>query len=397
MSKIKKDHRGQTGGQRTAQSNGVISDAHYTTPTTPNGTHPNGGLGSVESLLDGNVHEPKNPRRIFKRHSLSDLLARPPKKWLIDALFGIGDIGMIYGAPGSGKTFVVIDLALSASLGKQFAMRFDVDRPLNVAYCAGEGLSGLPARFAAAAAAHGVEELSSFSFFDVVPQLYYSDTEGEAEETIARFVSDWQTMQSTGEVEALDLLVIDTFHSATADGEENSTRDMGRVLKLIKSTVRHLGCSVLVVHHTNKAGTGERGSSSLRGAMDFMVEIKESNGKFAMGCEKLKDGERWKPQTFDLVEKENSVRVWWDEPKDPITEGKSYLREQIISILSDRPGHRFRSKDLNEVVDAKPATLSNMLRRMSEGGEISRGLFDASKEPSNRNPWVYSVENSPLP
>ena len=52
-------------------------------------------------------------------------------------------------ASGSGKTFVVIDLIGAMVSGEQFANRFSMMRPLNVGYCAGEGVSGLPARFKA--------------------------------------------------------------------------------------------------------------------------------------------------------------------------------------------------------------------------------------------------------
>lgn len=37
----------------------------------------------------------------------------PSKEWLLDQVFGAGDIDMIYGAPACGKTFVVIDMILS--------------------------------------------------------------------------------------------------------------------------------------------------------------------------------------------------------------------------------------------------------------------------------------------
>jgi hypothetical protein len=66
---------------------------------------------------------------------------------------------MIYGAPGCGKTFVVIDMIMRLCTGQQWANRFCVQRCLNVAYCAGEGLGGLPSRFAAIAEHYDITSL----------------------------------------------------------------------------------------------------------------------------------------------------------------------------------------------------------------------------------------------
>ena len=281
--------------------------------------------------------EPK-PAQRFQPLSLCDLLSMPPKEWLIEQLIGAGDIGMIYGAPGSAKTFATVDLLFAACLGRQFAGRFDVARPLNVAYCAGEGVSGLPARFAAAAEHYGVDELPTFTFFAVTPSLFCESQATLQAESIQQFIIEWQERQADGQAQPLDILVIDTLHSATAGADENSAKDMGTVLSLCKLATKLLGCAVVLVHHSNKAGTGERGSSAMRGAMDTMIECRAVAGKFAMSCEKLKDGEKWKDQTFDLVAMGESVRVWWDEPSDA-TEGdkrKSETAREILELLAEK-------------------------------------------------------------
>ena len=86
--------------------------------------------------VDAFVESLSKPRTgpVFTPLSLDELLAMPPKEWLIDQVIGAQDIAMVYGPPGSGKTFLVIDLVLAACTGSQWAMRFDVTRPLSVAY-----------------------------------------------------------------------------------------------------------------------------------------------------------------------------------------------------------------------------------------------------------------------
>jgi len=198
--------------------------------------------------------------------------------------------------------------------------------------------------------------------------------------------------QAAGDVAPLDVLFLDTLHSVTAGADENSSQHMGQVLHQARAIADRLGCAVILIHHSNKAGTGYRGSSSLEGAMDCMIEVKEVGNSRLMTCEKLKDGEKWKPQTFDLIAKADSVRVEWgivgSTGKDDAVPGK------LVAVLRDNAGMRFTAKSLSEAVGAKPSVTTTALNRLTEKGEVSRALENTDKPSSNRNPWIYWVENS---
>ena len=335
----------------------------------------------------------EKPEPFFVPLSLDDVLAMPPKEWLIESIFGAGDLGMIFGQPGSGKTFIIIDLIFAACLGKQFAMRFDVARPLNVAYCAGEGLAGLPDRFKAAATHYGVSALPELSIFRQVPQLYNEGSSTAA--SVEQFVITWK---ATGK--ALDLLIVDTLHSATGGADENSAQHMGVVLKSCKLAIKELGCAVLLVHHSNKAGTGERGSSAMRGAMDFMLSVdptgEQPSGKGRLSCSKVKDGEAWDSQGFSLVAVNGceSARVWWDEPA---TSGQGSKRDEYkakaIKLLKSSSGDRFTETEIaKQVAGANKCSeyLRKIILEMVDKGEICRGKRypDKDNHPAH-NPTVY--------
>lgn len=331
----------------------------------------------------------------FSPLTMRALLTMPPKQWIINQLFGKGDLAMIYGPPGCGKTFVVVDMIFAACLGQQFAMRFDIPRPLNVAYCAGEGISGLPNRFAAAAEFYGQDDIPNFTFFAVTPQLYIGDDALFATD-IRKFVDEWKQRQAEGEAEPLDLLVIDTLHSATAGADENSAKDMGIVLKLSKEAATELGCAVLLIHHTNKNGTAERGSSALRGAMDCMIEIKrpyDTSTKATMHCAKLKDGESWKDQTLDLVECGESVRVWWDLPSDEggFVSKSAEAKQKMLTFMQSQLGKKFTAKMLAEVAGVAQSQAIKVLSKMVTDGECESELQDTTKQNGNRNPLTYKA------
>lgn len=332
--------------------------------------------------LDGFLESCPPPPGVhrFRLETLAELFARPDKDWIIEQIIGAGDIGMVYGPPGSGKTFIVVDAIFAACLGQRWAMRFDVARPLTVCYAAGEGLSGLKERFRAAAAHYNVTDyLPGFSFSALVPQLFAPGGDG-----IDQFIAEWRQRQDEGGP-ALDLLVIDTLHSATVGAEENSATDMGKVLAAAKLAATQLGCAVLLVHHTNKAGTGERGSSALRGAMDLMIEVAPAAGKFSMSCAKLKDGEAWKSQTFDLVAVDDceSVRVWWDEPGDGDGR-KSNTAHEILTLLSEGDGRALTAKQISEATGHKPQQVNKVAGRLVKEGMVER-------TQNARGTWQFAV------
>ncbi len=365
-----------------------------TTPTPNNGSNPNGKAATVDDYIaldqeaavqvDPTIPLADNVPR-FKRLTWANVMALPPKEWLIDQILGRSDLVMIYGAPGSGKTFAGLDLALSACLGKQWAGRFDVPQRLTVAYAIGEGGSGFAQRLQAAGEYYGVDDIPNLHIYMTAPQLFNIQDPCNA----AQFVLEYAAAQAAGDVEPLDILFLDTLHSVTAGADENSSQHMGQVLHHAKSIADRLGCAVCLVHHTNKAGTGERGSSALRGAMDCMIEVKEVGSSRLMTCEKLKDGEAWKPQTFDLVAKADSVRVEWgivgSTGKTDATPGK------LVALLRENAGKRFTGKSLAEAVGVTSNTCFVALNRLTEKGEISRELEDGAKPSSTRNPWVYFV------
>lgn len=346
----------------------------------------------------GSESKPVNP--VFIPYSFDDLMNMPEKEWLIDQVVGAGDVGMIYGAPGCGKTFVGINLIVSACIGSSWAGRFDIQRPLNVAYCAGEGVSGLPARFRAATeilrldGSGHVTRLPNFTFFKTMPQLY-TDDDPLSVVSIRQFVTEWIARQVLGNAAPLDILFVDTMHTATTAADENSAKDMGKVLSLCRWAANELKCAVVLVHHSNKAGNAERGSSALRGAMDFMIEIRrisETSAKGLMHCAKLKDGEAWKDQTFDLhaVEDCGSVCVLWDEPNDgsQLVGAKAADKAVLLSEMQQYSDQRFTVKRLAEAIDKKENYTRNLLLELEKSGLCKRELSKPGKE-SSRNPWVY--------
>lgn len=335
------------------------------------------------------------PKVIFEPYSFSDLLSMPPKEWLIEQIFGVGDIGMIYGSPGCGKTFIVIDMIIALCAGRLWSNQFKVFRPLRVAYCAGEGISGLPARFLAAAQHHNIFTLDNFTFYKTIPQLYEDNAINIP--SIKQFTYERQ-MQQKPKGHSLDVLVIDTLHTATTGADENSSQDIGKVLQECRLVATTLGCVVVLVHHTNKGGTSERGSSALRGAMDFVIEIKKQSesGTAFMSCSKLKDGEPWKDKAFTLCKNgdSGSVHVSWNVSSEVRQLGKTEQSKiKLIEHMERFKDQRFSCKALSAVIDQKENYTLKLLNHLVKESKCIQELENPIRAKSSKNPFVFYVQS----
>ena len=90
---------------------------------------------------------------------LAEVFDLPNPVWQVQGLIPEGALVCLYGAPGEGKTFVTIDLALSIAAGVDWHGR-EVKQGA-VVYIAAEGGGGVKARARAWLKHHGVESLEN--------------------------------------------------------------------------------------------------------------------------------------------------------------------------------------------------------------------------------------------
>jgi hypothetical protein len=124
-----------------------------------------------------------------------------------------------------------------------------------------------------------------------------------------------------------------------------------------------------------------------------MLEVKPCVGKFVLCCEKLKDGQPWSPQPFDLVALGESVRLWWDEVTElKHTTGKKDMdKARLLAELHRYRTVRFTVKRLAEAIVKSENYTRNLLSELEQAGQCERSLSDERKPQSNRNPWVYGL------
>ena len=213
-----------------------------------------------------------------KSYKLKDLKNLPKVDWLVEGVLANKGITSIYGASGSSKSFLAIDLCMNLALGKTW---FDIPvTKAPVVYTALEGFTGV------------VKRLQGWSNHN---GWYPNNLEITKDElllaenrSVDEFINFYKGKEFTN-----GIVVIDTLNNACPNIDENHAGAMSGVIYNLKRIQKDLDCTVLIVHHSGKnEENGMRGSSSLKASMDSVLHVTQSNdGLCNWVLEKSKDSE----------------------------------------------------------------------------------------------------------
>ncbi len=235
--------------------------------------------------------------------SADQLAALPPPELLVEGLLDMDSETWIIGAPGSFKSFVVLDLAAHIGCGLPWQGRRV--RQGNVLYLAAEGARGLTLRARAWQERHE-RKMDNVYFLPYPVHVQSNDGQWAALVEIARELNPVY-------------VVIDTQHRVTTGLEENSAKDMGIFTDAVSAIRRATGACVKVVHHTGRNGKDARGSSALDGAQDTELKVErpeDKAGRDALVCRVLMDKQK------DMAEESGGIELAlekWKLGQDPET------------------------------------------------------------------------------
>lgn len=261
------------------------------------GCRPYEGPSREDVLAKAEAIQAELPRTSVGRFGavpIYDLTQREPMSWLIKGFLPKAQLGILFGASGSGKTFVALDIAFSIARGVAWRDRRTTKG--RVVVIAAEGGSGLGKRGQAYAQHYGFDLRGATDLHVITAAPNFLDGE-DISEVIAE-------IKNLGDV---DLVVVDTLAQVTPGANENTSEDMGRALGNLNLLHEAAGAMNLVVHHAGKdLSKGSRGWSGLKAAADVQIEVlRHENGEREILIEKMKDGAdgvRWgfKLEVVDL-------------------------------------------------------------------------------------------------
>jgi hypothetical protein len=223
-----------------------------------------------------------------------ELQNRPPIASLVGDVLPQNALTAMYGPPGGGKSMNAVDLACSVAAGCDWMGKTTLQGP--VIYNAAEGSAGLSQRVSAWKEHQGIGGISLPVHFLTEPVNLLNALD------VAAFLSAVDSLQH-----APVLIIIDTLARSMAGGDENSAKDVGLVIENADKIRRATGATVLLIHHTAKGSETERGSSSLRGAVDALLYVKADDAVREIRCEKAKDWAAFEPIAFRIRTVGNSA------------------------------------------------------------------------------------------
>lgn len=256
-----------------------------------------------------------------------------PPDWVLDGVAESDNLSVLFGDPGTGKSFLAMDWAACVATGTPWHGRRVKAGP--VLYINGEGRNGINRRFTAWGLSHGLD-LRKFPLFLSSTTTALTDETGrvELEAVISDFMADHGPPV---------MVVVDTLSRNFGPGDENSTQEMTRAVAALDAIKDITRAWVLVVHHSSHADKGRgRGSIALPAAADSVYRLTKVDEAARLDCTKIKDGVMPEPvglklqdvglDTYDAQGREicSAVLVPIDPPQSNRTKPKG--KNQLIAL-----------------------------------------------------------------
>lgn len=185
---------------------------------------------------------------------------------------------VVWGPPKCGKSFWTFDALMHVVLGWEYRGRRVKQGA--VVYVACEGERGLGVRAEAYRQERLAEAPLDIPFHLVTTRLNLPD---EADQLVADIRAQLGVVTPA-------LVAIDTLNRSIG-GSENDPADMGDFVKATDIVREAFDCAVVVIHHCGIDGQRPRGHTSLSGAADAVIAVRQdATGIITATVEWMKDG-----------------------------------------------------------------------------------------------------------
>ena len=333
-----------------------------------------------EDLIIKAVEQVVSPLTTSRFLTLEQIQNMPPASWLIEGFVPEQSLCILYGAPGTFKTFLALDAALCVANGRPF-----FNRPVKagvVFYLAGESPAGFRLRIAAWEKRYG--HTSEHPPFYLQPGGAVLNQDGES----AKLAKDILAISDSPK-----LIVVDTLQ-VYLEGNENSPEYMGAFIRACVELREKTGAAVVILHHLGKdRSKGARGHTSLAGTADAMFEMAKQGQLGLLRCTKMKEADDHFALTLQSVSvvvdpdgefQESLVLTETDQPFDSET-------TKIHRLAAGLNGHGL--KELVTIVQRELALSDSSARRKIKAA-IPEGEVEAIRFEGGRL-WLALDPNNP--
>lgn len=320
--------------------------------------------------------------------SAADVLEDPhgePQDIIEGALPG-KSLVMLVGQPGAAKTFSLLDMGLSVAAGVPwhghavqpgFWIHISKESRLR------KRLMAWGARQPLGLASHRFREVSG----SAAAGLHLADP-GAAERIIA-YVAQLGVRPK--------VITFDTLSRFMPGSDENGTTAMTAVMDNAQRLIDELGCSVVFAHHTDKRGTGARGSSTHLGAVDLEITQTKQGDRVSQTWTKRRDHAAGKEIQLRLVPlgdgpDDSCVLEPWDADNRPTTAPPPAVSDPHQLVLEALREHGPQDSK-NKLVEAMKK-LTRIGKQPAYGlidAALAAGVIETFPSPDPRSEYGYRL------
>lgn len=255
-----------------------------------------------EELAAAQERRNSTPPKLLQSHriAMDDVLRNPPKV-IVDGVIFKGGLTVMAGHSGTGKTWVVMDLAMAIASGQNWLGR-KVEKS-RVGYIDEE-----------------MGDWGWYSRLDMIQRGRLLHYDKSWDILINHFMGiDLRTPEGGAELtyhitsNGLEILFIDSL-SGIHQGDENNTKDMTVVMNTLLRISKETGCAIFVLHHVKKSDGDYRGSGLIENKADNLFKMTKDDDDIKIKSEKLRYAKslklaathNWSADEYRLKEVDNA-------------------------------------------------------------------------------------------
>jgi hypothetical protein len=309
------------------------------------------------------------PKRYTVRWANTALEPLPPIEWRAAGLFQEASVSMVFGDPGSGKTWLMLHLAVCHAMGKSWLGRSTTPGSTLVVD-EESGDRRMRRRLGAVMRACGADGTIPLAYTSL--ELFNMTREDEA-----KHLQDLIT--ETG----AKLVIIDALADIAAGAEENSVKEMQPVLMRLRKIAELTGAAIVVIHHASKGG-GYRGSTAIAGALDLLLKVEAMPGQSGDGSTVV---EIRSEKTRDVAPIQMGALIRFEESEDARGPVKVFVHEAeieakpvrrtsaesyVLGYLGEHPNATVKTIEENATGVCAPSTARKALYALYGENEVVR-------------------------
>ncbi len=349
-------------------------------------------LNPKRAGLETSPEEHPDPWQVFTL--LDAYLERPPVEYVAQGLFALPSLNIVYGAPGTLKSFILADLAVCAAAGMDWLppaawINGNQSRGYPTRQCPtmwldfDNGRRRTHDRFGALGRSRNLPADTPLYYYSMPSPWLNAGDKNSIGNLLLR-------IQDKG----IQLVMVDNLGVVSGDADENSG-DMVAVMSEFRQLAEETGAAVVLVHHqrkgtgyTGRAGDSLRGHSSIEASLDLalLVEREELSDTVTIKATKVR-GEDVRPFsavfTYDPGPNgELETAQFYGIAAEDNRSGQAIEREIMVALLGSSLNKTDLTKAVKEVLkDVGINRIRDWIDRLSATGKlvVSNGKNNTEK------------------